>query len=193
MIVEKNKVVSINYELADDSGEVLESTQYQGPMVYLHGANNILPVLEEALEGKAVKAKVQTRVSPEQGYGVYQDELVQSIPLSTFPNSDQIKVGTQFQLDTSQGPKIATITKVEGDEFTLDMNHPLAGQTLQFAIEVADIRDATEEEIEKGHVHSDGCGCGHSHGKEGDCNHSHEKDCGCDHTKDKDCGCGHSH
>jgi FKBP-type peptidyl-prolyl cis-trans isomerase SlyD len=193
MIVEKNKVVSIHYELANDSGELLESTQQQGPMAYVHGGGNILPVLEDALEGKSVRARVRTEVSPAQGYGEYQSELVQSIPLASFPNADQVKVGTQFQLDTSQGPRLATITTVDEDTFTLDMNHPLAGQTLQFDIEVADIRDATVEEIEKGHIHTEGCGCGHSHEEGSGCGTSDKGDCGCDHSQDKECGCGHSH
>ncbi|MBT6614663.1 MAG: peptidylprolyl isomerase [Deltaproteobacteria bacterium] len=183
MIIEKNRAISINYELTNDAGEVLDSTQYQDPMIYLHGANDILPALEKALEGKSLKARVRVKVSPEEGYGEYNEELVQSIPLSSFPNSDKIVVGTQFQLDTSQGPKIATITKIEGAEFTLDMNHPLAGQTLNFDIDVVAIRDATPEEIEKGHIHTEGCGCGHSHGE----------DCGCDHDHKEGCGCGHSH
>ncbi len=185
MDIEKNRVVSINYVLTDDDGITLDSTQDQAPMAYLHGANNILPGLEEALEGKTVKSRIRTKVSPKDGYGKYNEELVQSIPLSSFPNADQIKVGVQFELDTPQGPQIATITKVENDEFTLDMNHPLAGITLHFDVEVVDVREATAEEIEKGHLHSEGCGCGHSHGEDGGCDH--------DHKEGHECGCGHSH
>ncbi|MCP4749913.1 MAG: peptidylprolyl isomerase [Proteobacteria bacterium] len=193
MIIEKNRAVSINYVLTNDAGETLDSTQYQTPMVYLHGANNILPVLENALEGKTLKSRVRTKVTPGDGYGEYNEELVQSVPLSSFPNADKIKAGTQFQLDTSQGPKIATITKVENGEFTLDMNHPLAGQTLNFDIEVVDIREASAEEIEKGHVHTEGCGCGHSHGEDCGCGQSHGEDCGCDHDHKGGKGCNHSH
>ncbi len=163
MIIENNKAVSINYVLTNDNGEVLDSTQHQSPMVYLHGAQNILPALEKALEGKTLKGRARTKISPEEGYGEYIEELVQTIPLDSFPNSDKIKVGTQFQLDTSKGPKLATITEVGENDFTLDMNHPLAGQTLHFDVEVVDIRDATAEEIESGHIHTEGCGCGHSH------------------------------
>ncbi len=163
MIIEKDKAVSIHYVLINEDGEELDSTQYQEPMVYLHGANNILPKLESMLEGKTIKARVRAKILPEDGYGKYNDELVQSIPLSDFPNADMVKVGTQFELDTPQGPTVATITKVENGEFTVDMNHPLAGQILNFDIEVADIRDATAKEIEEGHIHIKGCGCGHSH------------------------------
>ncbi len=186
MIIEKGKAVSINYVLTDDKGEELDSTQYQDPMVYLHGADNILPKLEEVLEGKSIKSRAKTKLTPEDGYGVYRDELVQTVPLDGFPNADQVKVGTQFQLDTPEGPKIATITRVENGEFTIDMNHPLAGQTLHFEVEVVDIRDATAEELEAGHIHVE-CGCGHSH--------SHDSEgCGCDHSDEsKECGCGHSH
>jgi FKBP-type peptidyl-prolyl cis-trans isomerase SlyD len=192
MIIEKNSVVAIDYVLTDGNGEMVDSTQDQEPMVYLHGANNILPVLEDALEGKSLKSRVRIKVSPADGYGKYKEDLVQSIPLSSFPNADQVKVGTQFELDTPQGPQIATITKVERDEFTLDMNHPLAGETLHFDIEVVDIREATAEEIAKGHVHVEGCGCGHSHGECGG-DHSEGEDCGCDHEHKggEGCGCGH--
>jgi FKBP-type peptidyl-prolyl cis-trans isomerase SlyD len=199
MIIEKNRVVSIDYILTNDDGITLDSTQDQAPMAYLHGAKNILPGLEEALEGKTLKSRIRTKVSPKHGYGKYNEELVQSIPLSSFPNADQIKVGVQFELDTPQGPQIATITKVDNDEFTLDMNHPLAGETLHFDVEVVDIREATAEEIEKGHLHTEGCGCGHSH-SEGEgcgCGHDHKEGeaCGCDHDQKEagGCGCGHSH
>ncbi|MBU2509754.1 peptidylprolyl isomerase [bacterium] len=163
MIIEKDKVVSINYVLCNEEGLELDSTQFQDPLVYLHGASNILPKLEEELEGKGVKARVRVKISPKDGYGEYIDELVQSFPLSKLPNADKVKVGVQFQLNTPQGPTMATITKVEDGNFTVDMNHPLAGQTLNFDIEVVDIREATTEEKDTGHIHGEGCGCGHSH------------------------------
>lgn len=184
MIIEKNKVVSINYILSDDNNDIVETTKQQGPMIYLHGANNILPVLENALEGKSPNSRVRTTVSPKEGYGEYIEEMVQSIPLSGFPNADKVKVGVQFELDTDDGTKIATITKVDEDAFTLDMNHPLAGQTLHFDIEVAAIREASAEEIQNGQIHTHGCGCGGSH---------EEHTCGCDQDEKKECGCGHSH
>jgi len=184
MIIEKNKVVSINYILSNDTGDIIESTQHQGPMIYLHGANNILPILEEALEGKSVNSRTRTIVSPKKGYGKYIEEMVQTIPLSGFPNADMVKVGAEFELDTPDGPKIAIITKVDDDAFILDMNHPLAGQILRFNMEVAAIREATAEEIENGHIQTSGCGCGDSH---------EEHVCGCNDDEKKDCGCGHSH
>ena len=204
MIIEKNSVVSIDYVLTGDNGETIDSTQHRGPMVYLHGADNILPALEAGLEGKTLKSRVRTKISPKDGYGEYRDEMAQSIPLADFPNADQVKVGTQFELDTPQGPQIATITKIENGEFTLDMNHPLAGETLYFDVKVVDIRAATDEEIAKGHIPTKGCGCGHSHGdhdhKDGEgcgCGNGHKdgEGCGCDnvHKESEGCGCGHSH
>ncbi len=159
MIVEKEKAVSINYVLTNDNNEILDSTQGQPPMVYLHGADNILPGLENALEGKSLKSRIQTIIPAEEGYGKNNPELVQTVPLSTFPNSEKIEAGTQFQLETSYGPRTATIAKIENDEVTIDMNHPLAGQNLHFDVEIADIRQATVDEIEKGHIHAEGCGC----------------------------------
>ncbi len=163
MIVEKNKVVSIDYNLSSENGDIIDSTHGHGPLTYLHGARNILPKLEEALEGKSVKARVRTILTPEDAYGDYDDRLVQSIPLEGFPNADKVVLGTEFELETSQGPALARITRVENGEFTVDMNHPLAGETLHFDVQVMDIREATEEELEHGHVHNSGCGCGHDH------------------------------
>lgn len=163
MTIEKHKVVSIDYILTNDEGDILDTTQDESPLEYLHGANNLLPALESALEGKGLKARVQTKVSPEEGYGVYDEELTQTVPLSSFPNPEQIKAGTQFQVETSQGIKIATISRVENGELTVDLNHPLAGQNLNFDIQVVGIRDATAEEIENGHIHTEGCSCGHDH------------------------------
>ena len=160
MIVEKEKAVSINYVLTNDSDEMLDSTQHQAPMVYLHGASNILPGLEDALEGKSIKSRVRKIIPAEEGYGKNNPELVQTVPLSTFPNSEKIETGTQFELETSYGTRLATIAKIENGEVTIDMNHPLAGQNLHFDVEIVDIRDATAEEIDKGHIHVEGCGCG---------------------------------
>lgn len=181
MIVEKHKAVSINYVVYNDNDEMIDSTQNHGPLMYLHGASNILAVLEKALEGKTQNSRVRVSVPPTEGYGEYIEEMAQSIPLSEFPDADKIKVGVQFQLDTPQGPRIATITAVEDETFTLDMNHPMAGMTLHFDIEVADIRDATPQEIEQGQIYSAGCGCGQSHEQEG---------CGCEHKHEEGCGCG---
>ncbi len=161
MIIEKDKAVSLDYTLTNSEGEILDSTQQQTPLVYLHGAGNILPRLEEALEGKKIKSRIKKTLVPEDGYGDYNPQLAQSYPLSKFPNADKLKVGTQFQVDTSGGPVLATITKIENEELTVDMNHPLAGQTLHFDIEVVDIREATEEELKHGHIHSGECGCSH--------------------------------
>ena len=160
MIVEKEKAVSINYVLTNDSDEMLDSTQHQAPMVYLHGASNILPGLEDALEGKSIKSRVRKIIPAEEGYGKNNPELIQTVPLSTFPNSEKIEAGTQFELETSYGTRLATIAKIENGEVTIDMNHPLAGQNLHFDVEIVDIRDATAEEIDKGHIHVEGCGCG---------------------------------
>jgi FKBP-type peptidyl-prolyl cis-trans isomerase SlyD len=163
MIVEKEKAVSINYILTNQNEEMLDSTQNQAPMIYLHGASNLLPGLENALEGKSIKSRVRTIIPAEEGYGKNNPDLVQTVPLSTFPNSDKIEEGCHFQLETSYGPRTATIAKVANGEVTIDMNHPFAGQTLHFDVEIVDIRDATPDEIEKGHIHIEGCSCEHDH------------------------------
>ena len=153
MKISKGTVAIIHYALKDSSGEVLESSASQGPFTYLHGYGNIIAGLEKALEGKEVGEKMQVIVPPEDGYGIRDESLVKTLPLSSFQNQDGVAVGAQFQAETSQGLRLATVTQVEDQNVTIDLNHPLADQTLRFDIDVADVRQATEEEISHGHVH----------------------------------------
>lgn len=154
------KVVHIHYTLKDDAGQVLDSSVGQEPLAYLHGTGNIIPGLENALEGKTVGDKLTVAVAPEDGYGVRNENLIQAVSRSVFPPSAQIQLGEQFQVQTSAGVRLATVTKIVGDQITLDMNHPLADVTLHFDVEVMDVQTATEEELAHGHVHAHG---GHAH------------------------------
>jgi FKBP-type peptidyl-prolyl cis-trans isomerase SlyD len=151
--VAADKVVSIQYVLTGDDGSELDRSEDGEPLEYLHGHHNIVPGLEEALVGKDVGAKLTVRVPPEKGYGERVGKP-QQIPRSRFPKDTAIEKGTQF---FTQGPKGETIpvwvTKVMGPTVTIDLNHPLAGETLNFAVEVVGIREATSEELEHGHVH----------------------------------------
>ena len=153
MKISKGKVVSIHYALNDTAGEVLESSKGQAPLEYLHGYGNIIAGLEKALEGKASGEKLEAVIPPEDGYGIRDEALVKTLPLSSFQNQDEVAVGAQFQAETSEGPRLATVTKMDDKNATVDLNHPLADQTLSFDIEVIDIRDATEEELSHGHAH----------------------------------------
>ncbi|MBD3670181.1 MAG: peptidylprolyl isomerase [Gammaproteobacteria bacterium] len=160
MQASKNKVVSIHYTLTNDQGEVLDSSNGGEPMPYLHGHMNIIPGLEKELEGKAVGDKLKVTVAPDEGYGERNDALVEKVPMNMFQGVEKVEPGMQFHAQTGQGMTVVTVTGVEGDEVTIDANHPLAGEQLTFDVEVTEIRDASDEELEHGHVHGPG---GHEH------------------------------
>ena len=153
MQVSENKVVSFHYTLKDDAGEVLDSSEGRDPLTYLHGAGNIIPGLEKALDGKDAGDHVDVSIAPEEAYGQRNDALIQSVPRSAFEGVDEILPGMQFQAQTPNGMQILTVVKVEDDVVVVDGNHPLAGKTLHFSVDITDIRDATEEELAHGHAH----------------------------------------
>ena len=153
MQVANEKVVYIHYTLTNQEGETLDSSSGRDPLGYLHGAGNIIPGLEQALEGKEAGEKLNVSVAPEQGYGERDEALIQQVPRSAFEGVDSVEPGMQFQAQSPHGPMLVTVTKVETEEVTVDANHPLAGQTLNFDVEITEIRDATEEELGHGHVH----------------------------------------
>ena len=156
MQITKHKVASIHYTLTDNDGKVLDSTVTSQPLTYIQGIGNLIPGMENGLEGKSKGDKINIKVSPENGYGVKDDSLTQKVPRSSF-GTEEVKVGMQFQ--TNQGG-VVTVTKVGLSEITVDSNHPLAGVELNFDVEVIEIRSATEEELAHGHVHGPG---GHHH------------------------------
>ncbi len=149
--------VSIHYTLTNGAGEQLDSSRGEEPMVYLHGAGQIIPGLENALTGKQAKDRFTVTVEPAEAYGERVDAMTQVVSKEMFGEIDQIEAGMQFHAETSQGMSVVTVTNVEGDQVTIDGNHPLAGETLTFDVEVMDVRTATAEEIEHQHVHSESC------------------------------------
>ncbi len=161
MHIEAQKVVTLNYTLTDNDGNVIDQSN-DGSFVYLHGASNIIPGLENALQGKQPGDALDVTVSPEEGYGERDASKTQEVPRNMFPEDTDIEPGMQFH---AQGPNgemlVVTVANVEGDTITVDGNHPLAGVQLNFAVEVVEVRDALQEEIEHGHVHGPG---GHQHG-----------------------------
>lgn len=160
MKIAHEKVVSIHYTLTSSDGTVLDSSSGSHPLAYLHGFGNIIPGLESALEGKVTGDKLSVTVEPEQGYGSRDEGLVQAVPRSAFQGVQDIAPGMQFQAQGPQGTRLVVVTQVAEDVVTVDANHPLAGQTLHFDVEVSEVRDATAEELEHGHVHGPG---GHHH------------------------------
>lgn len=153
MQVAKDKVVSIDYTLTDDEGSVLDTSKGRAPLAYLHGAGNIIPGLEKALEGKQAGEQVAVRVPAAEAYGERDDALAQEVPLEMFQGVESIEPGMRFQAQTSAGVQVVTVTKVEGESVTVDGNHPLAGKPLNFDVNVVEVRDATDEELAHGHVH----------------------------------------
>ena len=147
-------VVSTHYTLTDNDNTVLDSTDESGPMVYLHGAENLIPGLEDALAGKTVGDKFKVSIDAEDGYGEVLTELMQIVDISTFEGVDTVEPGMQFESESEDGEfELIVVKHVEGNEVTIDSNHPLAGLTLNFDAEVIDIREASSEEIEHEHVH----------------------------------------
>jgi FKBP-type peptidyl-prolyl cis-trans isomerase SlyD len=153
MQITKNKVVAIDYTLTDEEGEVLDSSRGSVPLEYLHGADNIIPGLERELEGKAAGDTLEVTVAPELAYGLYQDGLEQVVSRKMFDKPDDLEVGISFHAQTDSGPRVFTITEIDGDQITIDGNHPLAGLTLRFDVTVVGVRDATPDEITHGHAH----------------------------------------
>lgn len=154
------RVVSIHYTLTNDAGEVLDSSQDRGPLHYLEGAHNIIPGLEQALLTLVAGDRTTVSVPPHLAYGEHDAELVQEVPLEAFMGVDKVEPGMQFQASTEAGPRSIVVTAVSDTMATIDANHPLAGQTLHFAVEIVDAREASDEEQAHGHVHGPG---GHHH------------------------------
>ncbi|WP_405492110.1 peptidylprolyl isomerase [Nocardia sp. NBC_00511] len=156
MSIAADKVVSIDYTLTDDDGDVLDTSVGDEPLVYLHGAENIVPGLERALEGKTTGDELVVIVEPEDGYGEYDAELVSTVALEMFEGVDEIEPGMEFHAEAPDGEsQIVTVRQVDGSEVTIDANHPLAGQRLHFKVKVVDIRDASDEELVHGHPHGE--------------------------------------
>ena len=153
MEIANEKVVTIDYTLKDDEGNIIDQSQ-GGQFAYLHGAQNIIPGLENALTGKQSGDEVNVSISPEEGYGPRDESLQQVVSKEMFASPDEIEVGRQFHAQSPSGDVLTiTVTGVDGDQITIDGNHPLAGVNLNFDVKVVDVRDATPEELSHGHVH----------------------------------------
>jgi FKBP-type peptidyl-prolyl cis-trans isomerase SlyD len=160
MSITRDQVVSIHYTLRDDAGEVIDRSAEGEPLAYLHGRGQLIPGLERELTGRSAGDRLQVKIAPAEGYGEYDRELVQQVPRRALKGIGDVRVGMQLQAQTPEGPRAVTITQLSGDMVTLDGNHPLAGKNLNFDVEVAAVRAATEEELTHGHVHGAG---GHHH------------------------------
>lgn len=161
MLIANQHVVAIDYTLSNDAGEVIDSSAGAEPLVYLHGAGNIIAGLENALLGKTVGDELDVSIEPEDAYGEYSVELITSLGREMFEGVDELEVGMQFHASAPDGSmQIVTVRDIDGDQVTIDGNHPLAGQQLNFKVKVISVRAASEEELAHGHVHGEG---GHQH------------------------------
>jgi FKBP-type peptidyl-prolyl cis-trans isomerase SlyD len=161
MLVARDTVVTIHYTLKNDAGKVLDSSAGGEPLAYIHGSGNIIVGLEEALLGKAAGDRIAVAIPAAKAYGEHDAALVQQVPRRSFQGGGDVKTGMRFTAQTEHGPRQVVVTRIAGDMVTVDGNHPLAGQALNFDVEIAAVRAASEEELAHGHVHGPG---GHDHG-----------------------------
>ncbi len=160
MQIANNSVVTLHYTLKDNDGNIIDQST-DGSFLYLHGAMNIIPGLENALTGKSKGEKFSVKIDPKDGYGEKDPARIQDVPREMFENTDDLAVGAQFHAQGPDGQAIVvTVTEIRSDTVVIDANHSLAGVELNFDVEVMDVRQASEEEIAHGHVHGPG---GHHH------------------------------
>ena len=154
MNIQNNSAVSFHYKLTDDDGISIDSSEGKEPLGYLHGAGNIIPGLEKALEGKTIGDSLTVAVTAAEGYGEVQKELIQEVAKEAFQGVDNIEVGMQFEAQTGQGGTVpVTVIAVTDEIVTVDGNHPLAGKNLNFDVTIEGVREASEEELARGHLH----------------------------------------
>ncbi len=157
LMIGKHSVVSIHYTLKDDDGEIMDSSEGREPLAYLHGANNLIPGLEQELQGKTAGAKFQATIEPKDAYGEINADLKQTVSMQMFQGVDEIQPGMSFIAQGEGGQqRQVRVVEIDGDDVTIDANHPMAGQTLHFDVEVVEVREATAQELEHGHVHAGG-------------------------------------
>lgn len=159
MQIGNGKVASFHYKLFGEDGVMIEETGEQ-PMLYLHGANNMIAGVEKALAGRAAGDHFEVTVTPDEGYGIAKPENIQRISAKYLRHAGKLRPGMQVPVQTEQGQRWVTVRKVGLKTVDVDANHPLAGRTLRFVIDVIEVRDATEEEKSHGHAHGPG---GHQH------------------------------
>ena len=190
MQISEGTVVAIDYALRDDEGTLIDQSNPDQPMAYLHGYRNIIPGLEAALEGKSTGDVLEVRVGPSDGYGDSNPALEQVVPMDRFQGIEKIEVGMEFQASTEQGPVTVRVVKVDDDDVTVDGNHPLAGKHLNFNVTVKEVRAGTEDELAHGHVHqAGGCCGGGSCGSDESCENKEQKASGESCESGEGCAC----
>ena len=161
MKIGKGCVVRMNYTLRDESGVTIESSEGREPLTYLHGLGHLIPGLEKTLDGSQAGLKTTVTVRPQDAYGEKDPQAVIRAERSDFPEGLTLEPGVEVQAETPDGPITFIVMSLEGDDVVLDANHPLAGKTLTFDVEVLEVREATADELAHGHVHGPGGAHGH--------------------------------
>ena len=162
MKISENKVVVLHYAVSDSDDTLIDSSYDHSPLSIIHGTGYLIPGLEDALTDHIAGDKFEVAVSAENAYGDRHDEFVQTVPKSMFESVEDLEVGSQLRATTDDGEQTVIVIDVTDEEITVDGNHPLAGIDLKFDVEILEVRDATEDELQHGHVHGEG-GCGHEH------------------------------
>ena len=160
MKITKDVVVTMNYTLKDDKGTVIDSSSENGPLSFIQGIGNIIAGLEDQMEGKTKGDKFTCTITPADGYGETDPNLVQSVERSQFAEGDALEIGMMFEVGSEEQSFIARVIGLDEQNVTLDANHPMAGQTLNFDIEILEVRAAQANELAHGHAHGEG---GHQH------------------------------
>lgn len=150
--IENDHVISMHYTLTEVDGDLLDSSEGQEPLVFLAGHGNIISGLEAAVIGKKIGDEIDVTIKPEDAYGPFQIEAIQTVPLAAFEDVDDLEIGMRFHLQTDQGPAPVTVTHIEDGVVTIDPHHPFAGKTLHFVVHITDIRQATAQELEQHHA-----------------------------------------
>jgi FKBP-type peptidyl-prolyl cis-trans isomerase SlyD len=158
--IENNMIVNVHYTLKNNDGDILDSSEGSEPLIYLHGAENIISGLEKALAGKSEGDSLQVVVEPSEGYGEALPELIEAVGVAAFNGVESIEPGMTFETEAPDGTvHPVLVTKVEDDQVTIDGNHPLAGVTLNFDVQIVSVKHASEDEIAHQHVHLDDAPC----------------------------------
>ncbi|MBX3706690.1 MAG: peptidylprolyl isomerase [Pseudomonadales bacterium] len=160
LAVERDRVVQLHYTIRDEDGAAVEQSHADEPLAILHGHGNVLPAIEQALVGRHAGDRLEVTLAPADAFGERRPDWTQRVSKKYVPNAARLRPGMSIRLQTDQGPRPVTVVKVGGKVVDVDLNHPLAGRTLTFAIEVIGVREASAEELEHRHVHGPG---GHHH------------------------------
>ena len=160
-VIQNDHVVEIDYTLKNDKGDVLDSSKKMGPLSFIQGKKNIIPGLESKVNGKKLGDVFNVTISPEEAYGLRDEAMVQSVPKSEFgPDANNVKVGQQFEVQNQNGQvMLVRVTEVNESNIVIDANHPMAGKTLYFDVEIVGVRDATDEELKRGHLKEESSCC----------------------------------